>query len=471
MNLRHILIGAAFAAVLCGTANAQTTQAYPAISGSETSALYSLSANGTAVWVEKIGPGGMEDLHVAAFSCSGTQHIVIEADQPVSTFTIQPKHAGIQATADGKQLSFDIDGPGKYYIRVNDNPYLALFANDLETDVPGKKDKDVIVYGPGVHEAGRIVLQDNMSIYLAPGALVTGNISGTGKNVHIWGRGSINGNLNVNECENLCVEGIFFRSRRGWTNTINNSINTTYRDVKVFSHSGTWGLDGINPVSCDGFLIDDCFIRTRDDCIAIKAYDKPDQKILGCKNVTVQNCVLVGWDHADGVTLGFELNAGPVENIRVQNCDILKARGSGRTGGHAAFSIVCDGASDVHDIFFDNIRVESEIEYKNLEIILTEAERYGNGKMGSVKGIHISNVSWENAGKPFTIVGHPTRFVEDVTFSNCYVGGKLLNGLDDADFQIEFAKEIVFNGGEAVKVDRYPSEPFSGRVPGQRRPQ
>ena len=194
MNIRHILMAAAFAAIFSCTAKAQTTQAYPAIPGSETSALYSLSANGTAVWVEKIGPGGMEDLHVAAFSCSGTQHIVIEADQPVSTFTIQPKHAGIQATADGKKLSFDIDGPGKYYIRVNDNPYLALFANAPETDVPGKKDKDVIVYGPGVHEAGRIVLQDNMSIYLAPGALVTGNISGTGKNVHIWGRGSINGN-------------------------------------------------------------------------------------------------------------------------------------------------------------------------------------------------------------------------------------------------------------------------------------
>ena len=36
------------------------------------------------------------------------------------------------------------------------------------------------------------------------------------------------------------------------------------------------------------------------------------------------------------------------------------------------------------DIYFEDIRVEAAIEYKNLEIILTEAERYGNGRMGSI---------------------------------------------------------------------------------------
>ena len=122
------------------------------------------------------------------------------------------------------------------------------------------------------------------------------------------------------------------------------------------------------------------------------------------------------------MTLGFELNGGTVENIRMTDCDLLRARGSGRPGGHAAFSIVCDGPSEVRNITFEDIRVESDIEYKNLEIILTEGERYGNGRMGSVKGVHLKNVRWANAGKPFTLVGHPTRFVEDITFEDCSVG-------------------------------------------------
>ncbi len=449
-------------------AHAQNIVTYPMIPGMKTSADYSLVAGGKPVWVEQVGPDGMEGLHVANFSCDGPQTITIEASSPINTYSIQPKSAGIKASVNGKRMTFKIDGPGKLYIRIDDRPYLAIFANPLETEVPSPNAPGVRYFGPGVHDAGRITLEDGMTVYIAGGALVNGNFNGTGKNVKILGRGSLGGNLSVNGCENLTVDGIFMRSTRGWTNTVTNSLNTVYHNVKVFSHTGTWGLDGINPVSSKGFLIDDCFIRTRDDCIAIKANGNPDNFDLSCRDVTIRGCLLVGWDHADGMTMGFELNGGIVENIRMQDCDILRARGSGRTGGHAAFSIVCDGPSEVRDIYFEDIRVESDIEYKNLEIILTEGERYGNGQMGSIKGVHLKNVRWDNPVKPFTLVGHPTKFVEDITFENCYIGGKRLTGLQDADFQIEFVKGLSFSPGGPATIDRYPNEPQGGRVPGQR---
>ncbi|MBQ8008069.1 MAG: hypothetical protein IJ256_00875, partial [Bacteroidaceae bacterium] len=152
-------------------------------------------------------------------------------------------------------------------------------------------------------------------------------------------------------------------------------------------------------------------------------------------------------------------NGGEVKNVLVKDCDILRAWGSGRSGGHSAFSIVCDGPSQVSDIRFEDVRVEGDIEYKNMEIILTEGERYGNGEMGTINGVHMKNVTWENPLKPFTIVGHPKQSVENITFTNCYVGGKLMTGLDDAQFQIEFARNIVFvPGGKAVR-NRYPEQP------------
>ena len=80
----------------------------------------------------------------------------------------------------------------------------------------------------------------------------------------------------------------------------------------------------------------------------------------------------------------------------------------------------------------------------------------------------MKNVIWENPLKPFTLVGHPTRFVEDITFEDCYVGGKPLTCLQDADFQIEFVKGLTFSPGGQAVVDRYPNEPQGGRVPGQR---
>ena len=88
--------------------------------------------------------------------------------------------------------------------------------------------------------------------------------------------------------------------------------------------------------------------------------------------------------------------------------------------------------------------------------------------MGSVKGVHLKNVHWANAGKPFTLVGHPTRFVEDITFEDCYVGGKRISNLKDADFQAEYVKGLTFIPGGPAVVERHPKEPYSGRVPGQR---
>lgn len=467
--MRQILITAACAALLFPyVMKAQTTVTYPAVPGMVTSGTYSAVVNGHEVWVEEIGPGGMENLNVARFSCEGVQNVCITAVEPVESFTIQPESAGVKAHAESNTLSFSMPGPGKLYIRINDNPYIAVFADPLEKDIPSP-DSGIDYYGPGNHDIGRIDVHDNQTIYISGGANLNADIYGTAKNLRIFGRGSLNGRLSLRDCSNLTVEGIFMRNTRGWTNTVTNSTGTLYENVKVFSHTGVWGLDGINPVSCKGFTVRGCFIRTRDDCIAIKSNGDPEEYDLSSRDILIENCIMVGWDHADGVTLGFELNGGQVENISVRNCDILKSAGSGRSGGHSAFSIVCDGASDVHDILFEDIRVESDMEYKNLEIILTEAERYGNGRMGTVNGVHIRNVRWSNVNRPFTIVGHPTRFVENVTFTNCYVGGRLLTGLDDAWFQTEYVRGLEFIPGGDANVERFPESEVLSRVPGQRK--
>ena len=467
---KKLLSIAAIMPCLTVLALAQTVL-YPAVPGMRTSEVYSVAVNGEDAWVEAVGPGGMEDLHTLNLSAEGSLTFVISVNEDIESYSIQPKSYGIKGVADGKTLTVTLDSPMKLYIRVNQLPYLAIFSNPLEKGAPSRKDRNVDYYGPGNHDVGEIQVRDGQTIYIAGGANLNGRLTGTAKDVTICGRGSFTGNARLNDCENLRVEGIYMRNTRGWANTITNSVNTTYDNVKIFSHTGVWGLDGINPVSCKGFDINDCFIRTRDDCIAIKSNGDPQKFDLSSRDITVRNSTMIGWDHADGVTLGFELNGGVVENIKVTNCGILSARGSGRTGGHAAFSIVCDGESQVKDIYFEDIRVEAAIEYKNLEIILTEAERYGNGRMGSISGVYLKNVSWENAFKPFTIVGHPTRYVENVVFTNCYVGGKLLTGVEDADFQMEFTRDIMFVPGGKVEYERYPEQDgeIKTRVSGQRR--
>ena len=429
---------------------------YPAPPGLVTSPHFTVTADNKQVWVELIGSKlatldynlygsrEMEDLNVADFSCSGRVTILIKANADIDTFNIRPKSRNIRAIVNGSELTFTIDGPQKLYIEINNLPHLAIFANPLEVNPHKKGDPGVIYYGPGVHNPGKINLVSNMTMYIAGGAVVNADIYGSDlKDVTITGRGIIQGKIEMTRCSNFNVSGIFIRNTKGWTNTLTDCHKSGYRNVKVFSYEAIYSVDGINPVSCTNFTIDDCFMRCRDDCVAIKSGDMK----LRVDSIHVSNCVMVGWACSDGITIGFELNGGPVENIFVKNCDILYARGDGRTQGHSAFSIVCDGPAMVQNIHFEDIRVENQVEFKNLEFIVTDGTLYGTDPPGHIKDVFMKNISWENETKPFIISGYsPDNMVEDIEFNNCTVGEKPLSSINDADIRTNrFARNIKFN--------------------------
>ena len=443
-----------FASISC-TDSQETLVSYPATPGLITSPDFTVKVNEKPVWVERIGSKlksfgyklyssrDMEDLNVAAFSCSGSQTITITATADIKTFLIRPKSRNINAQVKGRNLIFTIPGPQKLYIEINELPHLAVFASSLELNPPKKGDQGVIYFGPGNHYPGTIILKSDQTIYIAGGARVNANVTGEDlQNVKITGRGSIQGTVKINGTTNLEVSGIFIRNTKGWTNTLTNCQNSSYRDVKVFGYEDIYSVDGINPVSCTNFTIDDCFMRCRDDCVAIKSmnYD------LKVDSIFVTNNVMVGWDCSDGVTIGFELNGGPVENILVKNCDILYARGGGRTGGHSGFSIVCDGPALVQNIRYEDIRVEENVNFKNLEFIISDGTLYGDDPPGHIKGIYLKNVSWENSTRPFILSGFSSgNLIEDITFDNCKVNGKILTSINDADFQINtYVSDIKF---------------------------
>lgn len=450
----RILLGIAlfcslmFSGTFAAFAQKNAIVAYSAPPGQQTSPDFAVKVNNTNVWTERVGDGGMESLNVANFSCSGPKSITIMANSAIKKYSIRPQSKNIKATVRGREISFTIEGPQKLYIEIDTLPHLAIFANPLEDNLPNRMDTNVVYYGRGTYSPGVINLKSNQTIYIEGGAVVNANIRGNNvKNVKILGRGLLNGNLQIGNSSNVEVNGIFMRSTRGWTNTLINCQQSVYRNVKVFSYRSVWGLDGINPVSCKNFIIDDCFIRTKDDCIAVKSMERfggYKANDINTDSIAVTNCLLVGWSHADGFTMGFEMQGGIMQNVCVKNCDILMASGQGRTGGHSGFSIVCDGPATVQNIRFEDLRVEEQVEYKNLEIIATEGRRYGTKGPGSIKGVYLKNIRWSNPNKPFVIAGVPNSIVEDVTFDNCYLNGKLLSSTKDADFQMEFAKDIKF---------------------------
>jgi hypothetical protein len=430
---------------------------YPVPPGLQTSPDLTLTVNNKPVWVERVASkldtfdyttglyGGrkMEDMDVANFAFEGKIKIRIIAKNDIKSYIIRPKSRNIKAEVSGKEISFTIDSPRKLYIEINDQPHLAVFADPPENNPPAADDSGWTYFGAGVHEPGKIELKNDQKIYIAPGAIVYADITGKDlKNVIITGRGNLQGRIRVNSTHNLHVSDIFIRNTRGWTNTLTDCHSSSYRNVKVFGYEGIWGLDGINPVSCVNFAIDNCFMRCRDDCVAIKSMDHA----LRVDSVSVTNCVMVGWSCSDGVTLGFELNGGPVQNVMVKNCDILYARGGGRTNGHSGFSIVCDGPALVQNVLFEDIRVEEQVEFKNLELIVTDGTLYGDDPPGHIRNVVMKNINWENADKPFIISGFSaSNRIENIIFQGCRAGGKPLRSTADADFRInEFTENIIF---------------------------
>jgi hypothetical protein len=452
-NMKYICLFIALFILIYNTSAAVVI--YKAAPGLKTSTDFSVKADEKKVWVEKIGSKlpsfkydlygtrEMEDLNVASFECSGEVTIKISASENIDSFVIRPKIRNIKAKVSGRELTLTLTGPQKLYLEINKLPHLAIFANPPEMNPPKKGDPNVLYFSPGSYNPGEINLKNNQTVYLAAGSIVNANIKGKDlKNIKIAGRGIIQGRIEISGTTNLDVSGIFIRNTDGWTNTLTDCHNVNYSNVKVFSYEAIYSIDGIDVVSCTNFKINDCFMRCRDDCVAIKS----DNIKLHVDSVYVSNCVMVGWACSDGVTLGFELNGGPVQNIYVKNCDILYARGGGRTNGHSGFSIVCDGPALVRNIYFEDIRIEENVEFKNLEFIITDGTLYGADPPGHIKGIYLKNIQWENPVKPFIISGFSSsNLIEDISFENCRAGGKVLTGVSDADFRInEFTKNIKF---------------------------
>jgi hypothetical protein len=208
-----------------------------------------------------------------------------------------------------------------------------LFASAIEEHPPRASEAGprLIYFGPGIHKPTKITLTNNQSLYLGGGAVVKAGIVAEGENIRIFGRGILDGSdwewrkgptpFVVSICgTNVEVSGITIRGASHWTLVPRNSRNVTVRDVKICG-SRVQNDDGINPCNSQDVLITDCFIRSDDDCVAMKGLElnTPNNHV---ERITVENCVL--WcDRARIFLLGHESRAAFMRDITLQNLEII----------------------------------------------------------------------------------------------------------------------------------------------------
>src|ERR1035437_9617906 len=259
----------------------------------------------------------------AYFDFSGSVTVSIKSKFPLRHCRVLPISSGVVSRVTGDSLEFTLDKPQDLSIEPNGpNSPLLLFTNPPETNAPNPKDPNVIYFGPGIHQASLIKLASHQTLYLAGGSVVKGAIESHGVDITIGGRGILLGDdwrrgngpaenmARFEECNNVAMRDVILQGSWGWTIALKGSRSVTIDHVRICG-SRVENDDGIDVCNGVDVEIRRCFIRTDDDCIAVKGLDRA----LPSERLSVEDSTL--WtDRANVFRIGFESEvAGSMRSI------------------------------------------------------------------------------------------------------------------------------------------------------------
>jgi hypothetical protein len=303
----------------------------------------------------------------AVFDFTGKVKVEVNTMYDVRWVDVRPMRLAIKPTyVDDHSFSLQLEKPGNISLelngRIRQQP-LFLFSNTPETNIPSKSDKNVVWFESGkLYKDVKLELQDNQTVYIEGGAVVQGLlVAENKKNIKIRGRGILDGSYNkdivdnkkksidLRDCDNISINDITLHNGTTWQIAAFHSNKINITNVRIVSENG--GDDGMDIFRCTNVVVDGAFAHTKDDCIAIKSggdypADHPTNNIL------VKNCIFWNSIWGNAIEVGFELYSNEVKNIRFENIDIIHVEDG------AAMSIHNAGQAHVHDVVFENIRVE-----------------------------------------------------------------------------------------------------------------
>ncbi len=338
------------------------------------------AARVSAIPFNRVWPGHQRPTEQTEFAPFLSLELKTSADFCVNLFekpedvTIRPLSKGVKPLVRDGKVFFTIREPGQYSVEINGrHRNLHIFADPEERGVPDSENA-TYYFPPGVHHPEkRIVLQSGESVYLARGAVVYGEIESTdANNVRIFGRGILDGSLiarddkgdgvcdvradglvHFTRCKNIVMDGVILRDSALWTVTPINCECIRFTNVKVI---GMWryNSDGFDFVNSRSVRVADCFLRTYDDTVVIKGLYFPDgdrsNEKMNNENYLIENCVL--WcDWGGALEVGAETVCDEYRNITYRNCDIIR-------NADGAMRLHCGDRAFVHDVLYDNIRIE-----------------------------------------------------------------------------------------------------------------
>lgn len=398
-----------------------------------------------------------------------------EEGSKIMTFTVQP----------GQKLVVDPNGDTRHSLHI--------FANDLldlpdEKDLEGKTvtyvdasrgdtlqteyDTDVVYVKTGFYNSSFSV-KSNQTWYIEGGAVIRGsaNLDNT-KNAKLIGRGVFyrpDGRaLSIDNGSDSYIEGVIVCNYGamdwgGCLASVSNSKNITIKDVKSIA-CNKWS-DAIDIFTSEDVTIEDCFMRSGDDCIAVYG-PRWNGKYWGdtgnVRNINVSGCVLMP-DKARPIHLGTHgdgtsPNGGRViDNCTFENIDILTYNAYAVDNSGTALPLpiafnACDG-NMITNIYFEDIRIQDGVTDQIVSMNISTTS-YGSVVVPGrgIDNVYFKDITYTNPDQSFSglIKGYDRSngidsVTKNVTFENLVVNGKTVTSPEDANISIgNYAENIRF---------------------------
>jgi len=342
----------------------------------------------------------------------------------------------------GAEPIFDI----RQYGAVDDGTTLNTEAIQKAIDACTEAGGGRVFIPNGTFLTGSILLKDNVSLYLAPSAVLLGSPefkdyrwslvgARNASNVGIEGRGTINGNgdhknfwseekydglrgrqhmIQFVNCKHVRLRDFRAINAMCWCVVATNcdfvSIDGLYVRAKVNANN-----DGIDITDCHDTRISNCIIDCEDDGLCVKSTS--DRMV---KRLTITNCQIKS--ECNALKFGTQ-SVGGFEDVTISNCVITDTRLSG-----IALEVVDGGRMD--RITIDNITMNNV----NGTILIKLGLRRGEKPV--LRNVSISNVIADGLGayKPsedahfgddvkdtrvgVSIMGQPGFPLENITLRN-----------------------------------------------------
>jgi hypothetical protein len=394
---------------------------------------------------------------VAIFDFEGSVDVTITVnnEESIESAVVRPLAYGIEPTVSGNTISFTLDYPANYVVEYDGKTEKAIniFTNQIEENKPDPDNiPDNMVYiGPGVYKADAIPVESNETIYIAGGAVVYGQIRAENvENVTIKGRGIISGDIyprtraseftipiEFRHSKNITIEDVSFLNPAGWTISAYFVEDLEINNIRIITARANG--DGISIQSCKDVVVKNSFVRSWDDALVVKNYDRGNSE-----NITFENMVI--WnDLAQSMEIGYETYGDTIKDVTFKNITVL------HNFHKPIMSIHNADDADISNILYKNITVEDAqmvgdnqgFNYDDFlidfQIQYNQVWSSSGGERGTIDNVTVDNVLILNGKDDLVsrIAGYDSEHkVTNVTIKNVTYKGTKVDSAEDLNLTV-----------------------------------